>query len=217
MLQTYKVPAGGRQIDAKATFFRYESSGAAGVDETISVRADGQDLGTYLPGDNVRLPVHATRWQITPAGATQTCIVRLGLGSVDTARLAGIVSVTNKIGASVTQIEVTSGLLATGFLTFPVIAVADNPRGILVRKVSVFAVAGAGASDIQVTAAPVVPGSTVPANAFTMARTSPSGASADDTRKDMNYQLPAGWGVWAVTNHTVAPTFASYTLTYELA
>lgn len=93
MLQTIGFPAGGRQIDAKATYFRYESANSAGSDETIRVRADGNDLGTYTPGDSIELPVSANRWEIIPASNTNTGTVRLGIGRVASARVAGTVRV----------------------------------------------------------------------------------------------------------------------------
>lgn len=93
MLQTYTFLAGGRQIDAKASFFRYESAAALGADESIRVKADGNDLGIYLPGDDVDLPYQAKRWEILPVVGTITGSVRLGLGRVKSSRLAGTISV----------------------------------------------------------------------------------------------------------------------------
>jgi hypothetical protein len=94
MLQTIGFPAGGRQIDAKASFFRYEAvANANGGDESIRVNADGNDLGLFLPGDAVRLPIEAKRWTITPVNATATGTLRLGVGSVESARLVGNVRV----------------------------------------------------------------------------------------------------------------------------
>lgn len=93
MLQTFTIPSPGRQIDAKASFFRYESGNAAGADESLRVYADGQDLGTYLPGDAVRLPVTASRWIITPVSPALVSTVRLGIASVESARLVGVVRV----------------------------------------------------------------------------------------------------------------------------
>lgn len=96
MLQTFSVDGTGRQIDAAARFFRYESGSAAGADEAIRVYADGNDLGTYLPGDAVRLPVNATRWVLTPASSALVATVRLGIGSVESARLVGTVRVVDE-------------------------------------------------------------------------------------------------------------------------
>lgn len=93
MLQTFNVPAGGRQIDAAGNFFRYESASANGADETIRVRVDGNDLGSYLPGDSIRLPIAGKRWEVLPVTPTATMIVRIGLGSVESARLVGQVEV----------------------------------------------------------------------------------------------------------------------------
>lgn len=93
MLQTIAFPAGGRQIDAKASFFRYESCSANGADESMRVRADGNDLGLFLPGDYVDLPMAATRWELTTVTGTATGTVRLGMGEVGSSRLTGNVRV----------------------------------------------------------------------------------------------------------------------------
>jgi len=93
MLQTFSFDGTGRQIDTAASFFRYESADVIGGDESLRVYADGNDLGTYLPGDSVRLPVNATRWVITPVNSACVGTVRLGIGTVDSSRLVGNVRV----------------------------------------------------------------------------------------------------------------------------
>lgn len=103
MLQTLSFLAGGRQIDAKATFFRYESASANGADDSIRVRADGNDLGLYLPGDAVELPIPAKRWEIKPTSPGTVGVVRLGIGRVQSARLVGTVSVVDTRKATTEQ------------------------------------------------------------------------------------------------------------------
>lgn len=92
MLQTLNFN-GPRQINAAATFFRYESGSAGGADESIRVRADGQDLGIYWPGDAVELPVQRTTWDIIPTTQTTAGVLRLGNGRVSSARLVGTVRI----------------------------------------------------------------------------------------------------------------------------
>ena len=92
MLQTLNF-YGSRQADAKADFFRYESCSSNGADESIRVKADGNDLGLFLPGDYVNLPVFATRWEVAPVTTAAAGTFRLGIGRVGSARLTGIVSV----------------------------------------------------------------------------------------------------------------------------
>jgi hypothetical protein len=220
MLQTFNVPAGGRLVNAKARFFRFESVGVDGADQVLRVRADGQDLGTYLPGDSITLPVDATTWELTPASATQTAIVRLGIATVQAARLVGFVTVTNKIGAGVQQVEgFGGGLLPNGFLSGTVaVAAGLNPRGLLIRRCGVGATAGGGGtSEIRMIAAPTQPVTTVPANAYQMCATAGgAGVVVNDSRSDLNYQLPAGWAIYIVTQHVTVPaTSASYSLAYE--
>lgn len=93
MLQTFTFTGTGRQIDAKGTFFRYESGAAVGADASLRVMADGNDLGTYQPGDAIRLPVEAKRWNITPTSAACVGTVRIGVGRIESARLLGQVEV----------------------------------------------------------------------------------------------------------------------------
>lgn len=195
------------------------------IDSSYAVRVDfigdqGQQTDSMvnaLSGLFIEDPFAA--FAITNGSVAQSItFLLLEAGRGGSRRQPGIVSVSNKLGAGITQLEVSAGLLTIGFLTVSVIAAASNLRGILVRKVSTSATAGAGQADIGLIAAPVVPTSTVPLNGFNMSRVAPTGSSvsAVDARNDMNYQLPAGWGVWAVTQHSVAPAAAGYTFTYEL-
>lgn len=93
MLQTFEITAGGRVVNAAARFFRYESVNSAGGNELMKIRADGNDLGTYMPGDSITLPFDATTWEITPMSQTATATVRLGIGGVESSRIFGIVQV----------------------------------------------------------------------------------------------------------------------------
>jgi hypothetical protein len=92
MLQTLTF-SGPRLINAAASFFRYESGSAGGADESIRVRADGQDLGLYFPGDAIELPQAMGAWEITPSTPACAGTVRLGVGRVQSARLVGTVRV----------------------------------------------------------------------------------------------------------------------------
>lgn len=92
MLQTLNFN-GPRQINAQATFFRYESGSAGGADESIRVRAGGSDLGLYWPGDSVELPEAVSIIEIVPTTPSCAGVVRVGLGRVQSARLAGTVQV----------------------------------------------------------------------------------------------------------------------------
>lgn len=92
MLQTLNFN-GPRQINAQATFFRYESGSAGGADESIRVRADGSDLGLFWPGDSVELKDPAKLWEIVPATTSCAGVVRVGMGRVQSARLVGTVRV----------------------------------------------------------------------------------------------------------------------------
>jgi hypothetical protein len=95
VFQTIGFPAGGRQVDAKATFLRYEKSLVPGADESVRIRADGNDLGLFLPGDSVEIHQAAERWNVTPVDPTTTGVLRLGMGRVTSSRvaLAGTVNV----------------------------------------------------------------------------------------------------------------------------
>lgn len=92
MLQTLNFK-GPRQINGSGTFFRYESGSAGGADESIRVRADGQDLGIYWPGDSIELPDERKTWDIIPTTPTTVGVVRVGVGRVQSARLVGNVRV----------------------------------------------------------------------------------------------------------------------------
>lgn len=89
-MQLYDFGGEGRQIDAKASFVRYEwvtQSMPSDADPGIRVRADGVDLGVMLPGDYVRLARPACTWIITPRVTSCAGAVRLGMGEAGSARV----------------------------------------------------------------------------------------------------------------------------------
>ena len=217
MLQTFTVLAGGRQIDAKANFFRYEMAGLDSADQYIRVRADGNDLGAYLPGDSIELPIFAKRWEIVPASATQTATVRLGHGKVTASRLSGVVSVTNRIGSGIVQSFGTLPL-TVGTNVQQIIAPAANARGLLIRTTSTQATAPAGGTcDTRIVFAPSAPANLYPANGYSLCRSfAPASTAAGNILEQLNFQIPAGWGMWACTAVTgVAATSASYEFAHE--
>ena len=115
MFQTFTIPAAGRLVNAQATFFRYETADPAAVDQAIRVRADGQDLGSYLPGDGVELTFAAKEWEFKPASGGDAAVVRVGMGRISSTRIVASLSgaqstniVTNKAPqATVTQSQKT--------------------------------------------------------------------------------------------------------------
>nr|WP_295075361.1 hypothetical protein [uncultured Roseateles sp.] len=140
MLQVLNF-SGARQINGKASFFRYESCSAGGADESIRVRADGNDLGTFLPGDYVKLPIEAERWEVTPATPTAIGAVRLGLGEVGSARLTGVVSVVDGEKQKVMAGQCFRGSQAkTGATSGPLIQVWNPPgsgKNLLVQAIRI--------------------------------------------------------------------------------
>lgn len=210
---------GDRLINAAATFFRYESGSAGGADESIRVRSDGQDLGIYYPGDSVELPDQRGTWEIKVTTPGCAGVVRLGVGRVQSARLVGIVGVTNKISAAV-KATFGAGNTAVGLNATQIIAPAANLNGLTIRRAScgITGTAGTTTGEARMIAAPVTPTSTVPATSFQICGTAVTGAaSLSDNRNDMNYQLPPGWGIWIVNNISgAAAASTNYELTYEL-
>jgi hypothetical protein len=97
-IQNFFVPlAGGRQVNAAGTFFRYESAGNEGTDTSLRLRVDGNDCGSFLPGDSIELPYQGKTWELTPATVNGcSANVKIGLGRITTVRsvLVGGVSIT---------------------------------------------------------------------------------------------------------------------------
>lgn len=221
MLQTFSVPAGGRQIDAKATFFRYEASNAYGVDETIRVRGDGQDLGSYLPGDSITLPTDCKRWEIAPKSPLLTCTVRLGVGLITSSRIAGSVSIVDRVGGSCQTMLLPD--VSIGFSTTAYVLPAANLNGILVRSsiVEVQAGSGTGAVNCRLFAAPTAPASLSPGASSLMLNSGRSLAGDTDIQRsnffDMRSLIPPGWGLWHAKNApTVTPITCSCTVSFEI-
>ena len=117
MIQAYFVPLTGRQLNALGTFFRYESAGLEGPDQSLKVRIDGNDAGTLLPGDAIEIPVQAGTWDLQPASCSAN--VKVGFGRITTVRstVAGSVAVSvlparPLVGTSSTAKTVTNGSAA---------------------------------------------------------------------------------------------------------
>jgi hypothetical protein len=92
-----------RLIAARGNRFRYASSNAAslGLSEGLVVRADGELLGTYYPGDSIALPRSIDHWDITAAsGAVGT--VQIGHGAIESSRITGNVKIIDN-GAELTM------------------------------------------------------------------------------------------------------------------
>lgn len=161
-----------------------------------------------------------SRFEITESsGSAQTITVLYGSTEGGTRRSPGIVTVTNKIGASITQLELSGGALtATGFSTVLLVAPAANPRGVLIRRAVTGVTAGAGGNaELRIVAAPVVPASSVPTNAFQLAGGgAPPNVNTTDTHVDQNYQLPANWGIWGTVYNNAVPAATYMAMTYEL-
>jgi hypothetical protein len=93
VIQSFQFSHPWRQIDAAGRFFRYESAAAIDGNVTIDVRADGQELGSMLPGDSIDLPVTCKLWEVRPRSTACTGLVKLGMSKVDTSRIDGPVPV----------------------------------------------------------------------------------------------------------------------------
>lgn len=157
MLQTLTFN-GARVINAEASFFRYESGSAGGADESIKLRADGQDLGMYYPGDSVELPDRRAMWEITPTTAACAGTVRLGVGRVQSARLVGNVRVIDS-GVDKTragnQFMSTTGLNAVAGV-FSVGTVYPTNKTVAIKRI---AIAGSASGTVYIgtaTGAPTV-------------------------------------------------------------
>lgn len=87
----------GRAVNAAGIFFRYESAGGEGMDPGLRVRADGNDLGVYLPGDAIELPGVAKQWEFQPASCS--AVIKVGMGKISTVRstLVGSLSISNQV------------------------------------------------------------------------------------------------------------------------
>lgn len=91
MIQQFSFDGSGRQIDAKGVFFRYESGtdGSGVVDIRLTI--DGQNVGTFSPGDALDLPAPARRWEVVPVSAGCVGVVKIGNARVTSPKLQGVV------------------------------------------------------------------------------------------------------------------------------
>lgn len=146
MLQTIDFK-GARVINAAASFFRYEFGSANGEDEGIRVRADGQDLGIYWPGDAVELPALCNSWEIVPNSAVTKGVIRLGVGRVNSARLVGSVEVIDTAKSTTMQnLAFVSTMTATGgagqFGTVQIWNPGNTGKRLIIEEIGLFAAPG---------------------------------------------------------------------------
>ncbi len=90
MLQGYDF-SGARLVNTQATFFKYVSGSAGGMDASIVLRVDGVTVGKYTPGDTVSLPDVHKVWSIEPVTANCIGSVVIGFGAVTSTNLQGTV------------------------------------------------------------------------------------------------------------------------------
>lgn len=218
MLQTYFVPVGGRIINAKGRYLRIESVSAGGLAEDVRVRADGQDLGTYLPGDALQLPADCSTWEVTPTTASATATVRVGIGSVESSRIFGAVVVIDSLAPTV-ETRIQSYLNITALQATALVTPAANTNGVIVRGFAVEVQAGAGGnSDCMLIAAPAAPVSVVGAQMATLGRiVDAAGSRQIFGQWQAQRRIPVGWGLYHVAvNQTAAAAANAVRVCFEL-
>lgn len=198
---------GPRQVNIDATFFRYESGTAGGTDEAVRVRAGGQDLGEFYPGDSVELPISAQTWEITPVNPITSGKVRLGMGRVQSARLSGVVRVVDEITDAMTTFTFLPPLAVAAFQVTQVVAPSANARGIILRQAYATAQSGSGGSaNASFIAAKSTPVSfSVPAQRYNVTGVSNNNGQLTSFSREMNKLLPPGWGIYAVSDIAGVP------------
>lgn len=218
-LLTITLAAGQTQQFAKAG--RYVEI----IDSTYPIRIDfvgdkGQQTDSMTSAlSGLFMEVSFAAMAITNGASPQT-VTLLVMESQrgGSRRQPGIVSVSNKIGAGVVTVGFVAAL-AVGFTAVQLVAPGANVRGVLVRRTSVSVQASAGAAvDGRMVMAPVLPASMVPSASLQMAAAySASAVLVSDQKNDLNYQVPAGWGVYFVcTQVTAAGAAAGGEWAFEL-
>jgi len=198
MLQTLTFN-GWRQINALGSYFRYESGAAVGADSSIRVRADGQDLGLFLPGDDVQLPVELALWEITPVTPTCRGTVRLGVGKISSARLVGTVRVVEELNSNIQTTGGNSALTDTASLwqSTALVLPSENVRGLVVRSAILSVQAGSGGLIYaRIAASPNTPSTAAGGNLATLISTSSFGGYSEASDHKINKRIPPNWGVY---------------------
>lgn len=221
MLQNFAIPAGGRIVNAQADYFRYESCNSSGLDETIRVRADGSDMGMYLPGDQIELPIHAISWEITPVTPAATAVVRLGVGRVRSSRVSGNTTVIDAISANC-QVSPNAADTTVGFVAIAIVTPAQNASGVILRGSMVEVQRGAGGlANCRIIAAPVAPTSLLPSGGpaaiLNSQFSSQDGVTSTNYMLDQSKRIPAGWGIYFCKNvSAVAAVVCAGSIVYEV-
>jgi hypothetical protein len=101
MIQQFTFNGQGRQIDAQGTMLRYELGTEPNGNTDLNVWLDGMNIGRMSVGDMLELPIAAKRWEVKPVSTSCTGTLRIGLGRMSTAKIAGTVTaIDNDLTAS---------------------------------------------------------------------------------------------------------------------
>ena len=123
-MQTFSFTGAGRQIDARFNFVRYEVETGGAVNQGVRVRAEGTDLGIWLPGDFCELPGPISQLTLAPV-TTAAGEFRVGMGKFGSQRT----SISGAIQATVVNArQPFSNLAATVTTTSAQLIAANGAR-----------------------------------------------------------------------------------------
>lgn len=210
-------PLSAQQVPALGSYVKLLSASGR-----VRVRTNAGDSYSLLEGQGFRMPEGKAFSDLTLtdlSGAGNVGVIFVGEASFEDSRVSGTVSITNKIGATIAQ-TFGSGSLALGVTVgLPIVTPAANARGVRVRSALTSVTGNAGGiAELRLVAAPTQPTNNFPANGYSFAAASSPGAgTVVNNLQQLNFELPAGWGLWPVsTNTAVAPSGAGFEFAYEL-
>ena len=196
-----------RQLDARGNYFYYKIGSAGGSEAKISIKGIASGLRvTLLPGQAQRLEPgkEETSWLIeNKAGVPINGIVAIGNGEFTDNRITGDVSVYDAVSSNVQTPFLAAPSLAVGINATQWISPSSNVNGANVRFLSVANTAGVGGNiNSRVIASINQPVNLLPgANSIVLATIfNDTQSTKEYTATSQNRRIPAGWGVWLVSN-----------------
>jgi len=95
MLQSFNFSGASTNIAATGSYFLYAECTTArlGINDRVMLMIDGNTAGIRRPGDWIRLPFDAKRWQLIPVDPACAGVVDIGTGHAGTSRTVGQVEI----------------------------------------------------------------------------------------------------------------------------
>jgi hypothetical protein len=141
MLQSFNFSGASTNIAATGSYFLYAECTTArlGINDRVMLMIDGNTAGIRRPGDWIRLPFDAKRWQLIPVDPACAGVVDIGTGHAGTSRTVGQVEIVDGgVQRSLSGSEYLGvGNISAGAGNVPFVGLIHTTRRVSIRKLNI--------------------------------------------------------------------------------